>query len=71
MAKTQKKLVVTLDSDLCQGHAVCVGEAPEVFRIGADGKVELIPGEIAEQHYEAVRAAQEYCPTRTIRVSEV
>jgi sterol 14-demethylase len=66
-----KRLVLTLDSDLCQGHAVCVGEAPEVFRIGDDGKVERIPNVDPNQYAEAVRAARDYCPTRTIRVSEV
>jgi sterol 14-demethylase len=43
----KKKLKVVLDRDLCQGHAVCVGECSEVFRLGADGKVELVTNDIA------------------------
>lgn len=63
-------LRVRVDRDLCQGHAVCVGEAPEVFAIGRDSKVILkVPRPPAELHAK-VRAAAEYCPTRTIRLEE-
>jgi sterol 14-demethylase len=65
---TAKKLKLVLDRDLCQGHAVCVGEAPELFKLGADGKVEAkmesVPAELADK----ARAAQKYCPTRSIKV---
>jgi len=68
-AKPAKKLRITLDRDLCQGHAVCVGEAPDVFRIGADGKVELaLDGDLPLGSYGKVHAAAEYCPTRTIKL---
>lgn len=64
-----KKLKITLDRDLCQGHAVCVGEAPDVFRIGADGKVELaLDGDLPLEAYGKVHAAAQYCPTRTIKL---
>jgi sterol 14-demethylase len=72
-AKSQpKKLKIQLDTDLCQGHAVCVGEAPEVFRIGDDGKVELaldlIGGDLPLSLYGKVHEAAQYCPTRTIKL---
>jgi ferredoxin len=52
-----------------------VGEAPEVFQIGADGKVEAKMAELmiggAPAALEArVRAAAKYCPTRSIRIEE-
>lgn len=63
-------LRVRVDRDLCQGHAVCVGEAPEVFALGKDQKVILkVPRPPAELH-EKVRAAAKYCPTRTISLEE-
>lgn len=65
-----KKLTVVLDRDLCQGHAVCVGEAPEVFKLGKDGRVEAITTTPAPELYAKVRAASKYCPTRTIKVIE-
>ncbi|MGZ3408711.1 MAG: cytochrome P450, partial [Polyangia bacterium] len=65
----QKKLKITLDRDLCQGHAVCVGEAPDVFRIGEDGKVELaLDGDLPLSLYGKVHEAAQYCPTRTIKL---
>jgi sterol 14-demethylase len=66
-----KRLKVILDRDLCQGHAVCVGEAPEVFKLGSDGKVTLVTEEIPTSLNAKVRAAAKYCPTRTIRVQEI
>jgi len=64
-----KKLKITLDRDLCQGHAVCVGEAPDVFRIGDDGKVELaLAGDLPLSLYGKVHEAAQYCPTRTIKL---
>lgn len=64
-------LRVRIDRDLCQGHAVCVGEAPEVFALGRDNKVMLkVPRPPAELHAK-VRAAAQHCPTRTIRLEEM
>ncbi len=57
---------VTADLDLCQGHAMCELEAPEVFRVPKHGTVEILdehPG--AEQH-EDVRRAVAYCPTQAL-----
>ncbi len=63
-------LRIRVDRDLCQGHAVCVGEAPEVFALGRDNKVMLkVPQPPAELHAK-VRAAAQHCPTRTIRIEE-
>jgi sterol 14-demethylase len=68
-ASPTKTLSVLLDKDLCQGHAVCVGEAPDVFCLGDDGKVALKAATIAPEHYPQVRAAQKFCPTRAIRLT--
>jgi sterol 14-demethylase len=67
-AAPQKKLKITLDRDLCQGHAVCIGEAPDLFRLGDDGKVELIAQPELSQ-YGAAHQAEQYCPTRTIKIA--
>lgn len=67
-----KRLQIALDRDLCQGHAMCVGECSEVFRIAGDGRVELVDGmaEPPAALHDKVRAAAKYCPTRTIRLTE-
>jgi sterol 14-demethylase len=69
-AAAPKSLRVLLDRDLCQGHAVCVGEAPELFRIGSDGRVEAIVDEVPPALHHKARQAAAYCPTRTIRLSD-
>ncbi|MFI5290111.1 MAG: cytochrome P450, partial [Polyangia bacterium] len=66
-----KRLRVVIDRDLCQGHAVCEGEAPEVFRLGADGRVEAKLEFPPEALHARVRAAARFCPTHTIRLEEV
>ena len=50
---------------------MCVGEAPDVFRIGDDGKVELAIAADADlplSLYGKVHEAAQYCPTRTIQL---
>jgi sterol 14-demethylase len=65
-----RPLRLSLDRDLCQGHAVCVGEAPEVFDIAEDGKVRLLCERPGPALREKVLNAERYCPTRTILVTE-
>ncbi len=59
---------VSVDLDLCQGHAACVGEAPEVFRVDGLGKVRLLDPTPDASLSTKVEAAARYCPTRTIRI---
>jgi sterol 14-demethylase len=67
---TSKKIRIRVDRDLCQGHAVCVGEAPEVFALGKDQKVMLKMARPPAELHAKVRLAAEHCPTRTIRIEE-
>jgi ferredoxin len=64
-------LRVIVDRDLCQGHAACEEEAPEVFRVpkGAE-TVELIQPEPPASLRAKVLAAVKYCPTRALRIEE-
>ena len=61
---------IVLDHDLCQGHAVCAGEAPELFQLGDNGKVALRVERPGPEHYEKAVLAAKYCPTRTIKIVE-
>ena len=70
-APTAAHLRITLDTDLCQGHAVCIEEAPEVFRIGAAGHVELIDAHPDPSLNAKIERAAAYCPTRTIQIEEI
>ena len=61
---------VVVDLELCQGHGVCVGEAPEVFRVvdrpGAYAQVEILLESPPEALRAQVEAAVRYCPNRAL-----
>lgn len=65
---------VVVDLELCQGHAVCQEEAPEVFRVvdrpGTYARVELIQSNPPETLGEKVAAAVRYCPNRVIAIED-
>ena len=65
-------LRIAVDDDLCQGHGVCVGEAPDLFGLEkrADGslKVKLLRDEVPPELREKADAAVRYCPTRALKM---
>ena len=66
------KFRIDLDFDLCQGHGVCAGEAPEIFtvlenRLGY-AKVRLLTPQPGPELHQSLRDAAKYCPNRVIRV---
>jgi sterol 14-demethylase len=66
-----KPFRVVCDLDLCQSHAACMGEAPEVFRVGRVGKVSLIQEYPSPELRTQVEAAVKNCPTGTLRIEEM
>jgi ferredoxin len=61
---------VEADLDLCQGHAMCELEAPEVFTVPKKGKVEIVDPEPPDSLRAEVDAAVRYCPTQALRLKE-
>ena len=65
---------VRVDLDLCQGHAVCQTEAPEIFRVvdrpGDYPRVEVILERPPESLRAEAEAAARYCPNRVITIEE-
>lgn len=65
---------IVVDVDLCQGHSVCMEEAPEVFNVVDDGegypKVEVLISEPSEELRARVECAAKYCPNRVITIVE-
>jgi ferredoxin len=62
---------VTADLDLCQGHQMCQGEAPDVF--GFDGDADRVV--VLQEHPDAmlrdqVLAAVKYCPAMALAVAD-
>lgn len=61
---------IEVDEDLCQGHAMCELEAPEVFRVPKRGTVEILQPEPPDELREDVERAVEMCPTRALSITE-
>ncbi|MFW5920204.1 MAG: cytochrome P450 [Polyangiales bacterium] len=59
---------IEVDRDLCQGHAVCIEEAPQVFKIDDKQKVVVMETTPEEQYWARVHTAAKYCPTGAIKV---
>jgi sterol 14-demethylase len=61
---------VVVDRDLCQGHAACEGEAPEVFSVSKKGELTILQPEPPESQRTAVELAVTYCPTHALSIEE-
>jgi sterol 14-demethylase len=62
---------IRADLDLCQGHGVCVNEAPDVFALDEEAlKVRVVAERPGEAHRHSVESAVRHCPTRAIRLIE-
>lgn len=67
---------ISIDSDLCEGNAVCEALAPMVFDLDDDdqarvlGDVQELGGEVSEEHRLLVDRAVEGCPRLAISVTD-
>ncbi|WP_121256085.1 ferredoxin [Nocardioides ferulae] len=62
---------VVADLDLCQGHQMCTGEAPDVFGFDADAdRVVVLQENPDESLRPQVDAAVKYCPAMALAIKE-
>ena len=61
---------VRADLDLCQGHAMCEVEAPEVFTVPKRGKVTVLTEHPPAGLRADVARAVRYCPTQALRLDD-
>jgi sterol 14-demethylase len=63
---------IVVDRALCQGHSVCVNEAPEIFRVVDIGmaypQVEVILERPPADLLIKAEAAEEFCPNGVIKI---
>jgi len=59
---------VHVDMDLCKGHATCMAEAPEIFKVDDEGVLTILTDTPHIELIEKARAAEKYCPTHAITV---
>ena len=59
---------IVVDADLCQGHAMCELEAPDVFTVPKNGTVEVIDPRPPAHLRPDVENAVRYCPTQALSI---
>ncbi|WP_082692738.1 ferredoxin [Bacillus sp. FJAT-29814] len=59
---------VIINKNLCIGNGMCVGIAPEAFKIGSDGK--SIAYNQNPEISSLIREAEENCPVGAILIEE-
>lgn len=59
---------VSVNLDTCQNMGQCVYEAPTVFSLDAQGKLEYV-ADVDDSLLEQVEAAQNLCPTQSITIA--
>ncbi|MCP4006909.1 MAG: cytochrome P450, partial [bacterium] len=62
---------VKVDVDLCQGHGVCTGEAPEVFELGEDERVRVLDETPRSTLRKKAELALRYCPNHVIQIEDL
>ncbi len=64
-------LRVRVDRDLCQGHGVCAGEAPELFQVDPKtGALRVLREDVPEELRAQAEAAVRHCPTRALSLRD-
>ena len=58
---------IYVDMDTCQHYGQCTFEAPTVFALNDDGKLEYV-GEVDDALLEQVEAAADVCPMQAITI---
>ena len=61
---------IKVDRDSCEGNALCVKAAPEVFRVDEDDYVEVIAAQPGPELAAKVREAVRRCPKGALSLEE-
>ena len=70
-AAASGRVRIEIDRQLCQGHAMCMGEAPELFQVDAGGEVSILQDEPGPELLAKARAARRHCPNSAIRLLDL
>ena len=60
---------IKIDRELCQGHAACMAESPEIFHVDDEGNLTVLQENPSLDLLEKARLAEKYCPTKAIIVN--
>ncbi len=67
-AQSVSGLHIKIDRELCQGHATCMAEAPELFQVDDAGNVTVLQENAPQELLTKARQAEKYCPTKAITI---
>ena len=67
-AQSVSGLHIKIDRELCQGHATCMAEAPELFQVDDAGNVTVLQENPPQELLTKARKAEKYCPTKAITI---
>ena len=67
-AQTGPSFKIIIDRELCQGHATCMTEAPELFQVDDAGNVSILQAYPPLDLLGKARQAEKYCPTQAIKI---
>ncbi len=65
---TSENFQVVVDYDLCQGHATCMTEAPEIFQVDEKGMLTVLQENPPQELLKKAKMAEKYCPTKAIKI---
>lgn len=57
---------VVVDTDICEGHALCLRSAPEVFELGDDDRAMVNDVDLTDEVLARVKDAIMRCPVQAI-----
>lgn len=63
-------MTIHIDPDRCEGNAVCLALAPDVFDLDEHGRASVRPGASVTAHPDDVRRAVAGCPREALRLDE-
>jgi sterol 14-demethylase len=66
----QNSFNLEIDMDLCQGHANCMSEAPEIFQVDDKGKLTVLQENPDNSLLKKAQNAAKYCPTSAIKIKQ-
>ncbi|HVL00883.1 MAG TPA: cytochrome P450, partial [Dongiaceae bacterium] len=66
--KKVPSFTISIDRQLCQGHSMCMGEAPDLFRVDSSGFSHILQASPDMALLEKARSAAQYCPNQAISI---
>ncbi len=61
---------IVVDHDLCEGNAVCVRVAPEIFAVGDDDQARVLIEDPPASQRANIEAAVARCPRQALSLRE-